>query len=85
MEVPDDIINLILSFVDSCSYCNAPVFYEDSKKDDNNFTVCSRCNNIFHFCKECKKSYKDSLFCRMCGSICNFLCKECLSKSPLFV
>ena len=85
MEIPDDIIKLILSLVDSCSFCNATVFHDDVEKDEKNFTVCMRCNDIFHFCKTCNKSYKESLFCQFCGSLCNFLCKECLNQSILFV
>jgi len=80
MYIPVDVIELILSFVDKCNNCDIIIINEDFYWNDDMQLICFRCRDNFKLCQNCKNLYECSLYCRFCGSICKYLCKNCVPK-----
>lgn len=78
MYIPEDLINLILSFVDKCNHCQKIIIDEEYYNDYNDCLICFRCKDCFKICQTCRRLYDCSIYCRFCMGICKYLCKKCL-------
>lgn len=80
MYLPEDLIKIIFSFLSFCNNCKISFIDEEYFVNDNNDFICFRCKDQFKLCQSCKSLYECSMYCRFCGSICKYLCKNCVPK-----
>lgn len=78
MYIPNELINLILSFLDNCNECKKIIIEERFYKNENKKSICLFCRDKYYRCNMCKILFKESLYCEVCKIECKSLCKICV-------
>lgn len=80
MYIPNDLINIIFSFLSFCNNCKISFIDEDYFFDYNNNFICFRCKDNFKLCQSCQNLYQTTIYCNFCQKECKYLCYRCVPK-----